>query len=128
MELFGINSAEFMVILLVCTLVLGPQNLANAMRMTTDGIAKLKDFSARLRLDSQTAKTATINPLGPVRTWQELNNVGKDLWDLDPRAAIRQAVQEEIAEWMKLSQNPAGEKTQDSSERKSESEKTGEIT
>ncbi|MDO5672372.1 MAG: hypothetical protein Q4G30_05890 [Actinomycetaceae bacterium] len=104
MELFGINGAELLVITVVALLVLGPKAIIEALTVIKALIAKAKAFSARLREEAAAATPADLpDPQSALKDLQEIKAMTPTLQDLDPRALIRQAVREEVDEWMRLS-------------------------
>ncbi|MDN5963855.1 MAG: hypothetical protein L0H81_04860 [Actinomyces sp.] len=91
--MFGINGAEFLVILLVAALVVGPEGVVQALRTFKSVIATLKGWSARLREETRhDMSDVTL----PGIDWSNI-----DLREYDPREMVRQAVREEMEEWMK---------------------------
>ncbi|MFC5369950.1 twin-arginine translocase TatA/TatE family subunit [Arcanobacterium bovis] len=92
MEFFGISGTEFVVILLVALLVLGPKSIAQFLHVFKNGVTKAKQFSARLREESRAENYVPSIDLSEF-----------DMRGLDPRQIIRDAVQEEMRAWMKQS-------------------------
>ncbi|MBM7825569.1 sec-independent protein translocase protein TatB [Arcanobacterium pluranimalium] len=90
MEFFGISGTEFVVILLVALLVLGPKSIAQFLHVFKNGVTKAKQFSARLREESRAENYVPSIDLSEF-----------DVRGLDPRQIIRDAVQEEMQAWMK---------------------------
>ncbi|VEI12575.1 Sec-independent protein translocase subunit TatA/TatB [Trueperella bialowiezensis] len=91
MEVFGINGSEFLVILTVAVIVLGPDAITSAMRGLRNFIDSAKAFSAKLREETSEDLRAT--------GLSDVDLSAFDLSELDPRQMIREAVQEEIAAW-----------------------------
>ena len=91
--MLGINGAEFLVILLVAALVVGPEGVVQALKTFKSVIATLKGWSARLREETRhDMSDVTL----PGIDWSNI-----DLREYDPREMVRQAVREEMEEWMK---------------------------
>ena len=91
MEFFGISGPEFIVLVIIALLVVGPETVVQALQGLKKLIASVRSFSERLR--EETAGSG-INMPG-----LDLSDI--DLNGLDPRQMIREAVQEEMQEWMK---------------------------
>lgn len=91
--MFGINGAEFLVILVVAALVVGPTGVVQALRTFRSVIATVRGWSAKLR--EETRRDMTDVDL-PGFDWSSI-----DLREYDPREMVRQAVREEMDEWMK---------------------------
>lgn len=91
--MFGINGAEFLVILVVAALVVGPTGVVQALRTFRSVIATVRGWSAKLR--EETRRDMTDVDL-PGFDWSSI-----DLREYDPREMVRQAVREEMEEWMK---------------------------
>lgn len=91
--MFGINGAEFFVILVVVALVVGPDGVIQALRTFKSLIAAARRWSATLREE-------TRRDMGDV-SLPNMDWSSFDLREYDPREMVRQAVREEMAEWMK---------------------------
>lgn len=91
--MFGINGAEFLVILVVAALVVGPDGVIQALKTFKSLITTVRGWSARLR--EETRRDMTDVSL-PGIDWSSF-----DLREYDPREMVRQAVREEMEEWMK---------------------------
>lgn len=92
--MFGISGGEFFVILVVAALVLGPRNIAQANATLRKGIAKAREYSARLRTET----TLDVSALGiDPADLEAIKNFKAS--SLDPRAMIREAVREEMQAW-----------------------------
>ncbi len=93
--MFGISGGEFLVILLVAALVLGPRNLAQALRLLKSGLQKFQRWSQNLRQQS------TVSPSALGIRQEDIDILGSfDSRELDPRRMIRDAVQEELQAWL----------------------------
>lgn len=91
MEFFGISGAEFLVILIVATIVLGPEAITGALRGFRKVVDAAKGFSARVREETSEDLKAT--------GFQDMDLSAFDMSGLDPRQMIREAVQEEMQAW-----------------------------
>ena len=91
--MFGINGAEFFVILVVVALVVGPDGVIQALKTFKSLIAAARGWSATLREE-------TRRDMGDV-SLPNMDWSSFDLREYDPREMVRQAVREEMAEWMK---------------------------
>ncbi|WP_070448299.1 hypothetical protein [Trueperella sp. HMSC08H06] len=92
MEFFGISGGEFLIILVVAVIVLGPEAIISALRGLRKAIDAAKGFSARVREEtSANLKSAGLS---------DLDLSAFDMRDLDPRQMIREAVHEEMQAWM----------------------------
>jgi hypothetical protein len=101
---FGINGAEFLVILLVAALVVGPDGVVQALKTFRNVIATLKGWSARLREETRRDMSDTALPSVD---WSAF-----DLREYDPREMVRQAVREEMEEWVKAGSSASGPRPQ----------------
>ncbi|MGO1944169.1 MAG: hypothetical protein ACTH1Z_07170, partial [Ancrocorticia sp.] len=94
--MFGISGGEFIVIIVIAAFVLGPKNVAQAVVGFRKLIDKIRTWSAQIRKDT----TVDLGSLGfDSSDVEKLRNL--KLSDYDPREMVRQAVQEEMSEWMK---------------------------
>ncbi|QOR48461.1 hypothetical protein INS90_04125 [Trueperella pecoris] len=89
MEFFGISGGEFIIILVVAVIVLGPEAITGALRGFRTVVDAAKSFSARVREET----TADLHGLSDV----DLSAL--DMRGLDPRQVIREAVHEEMQAW-----------------------------
>jgi sec-independent protein translocase protein TatB len=102
MELFGINTGEFLVLVVVAALLIGPKSLVQLMDLFKRGLAWLRSWSGRLREETARGEHAGL---------AQLDLSGLDLSEYDPRALVRQAVREEMEAWSKATSGlaaPAG--------------------
>ncbi|MDO4887712.1 MAG: hypothetical protein Q3979_03255 [Actinomycetaceae bacterium] len=97
--MFGVSGGEFVVLVVVAALVLGPRNVAQAMAALRAGLDRLRQFSARLR-----AETSLTDVDG--ETLRALR--GLDPSRYDPRQIVRQAVREEVRAWMDSAEAGSG--------------------
>lgn len=97
MSFLGINGAEFVVLLVVVLVILGPARTARALVWLQQGIKKIQAWSASMREDAHQLqeKDATFA--------HDLHEAfaGLDPTSLDPRTMIKDAVAEEMDEWLK---------------------------
>jgi len=91
MEFFGISGGVFLIILIVATIVLGPEAITGALRGFRKVVDAAKGFSARVREET----SADIKATG----LHDIDLSGFDMSGLDPRQMIREAVQEEMQAW-----------------------------
>ena len=83
-----------MVLLVVGALVLGPKNIAEALRAIRKGIEALRQWSAGMRAGAD-------GELGVAE--KEVAALAKlDLRQLDPRRIVREAVRDEMEAWMAM--------------------------
>ncbi len=90
--MFGIDGPEFVVILIVALVIMGPEHVAGALKAFRKLVEAARRWSARLRAESS-------NDLSGVLP-QGLDLPTFDLSQYDPRAMVRQAVQQEMHAWM----------------------------
>ncbi|MCI5825273.1 MAG: hypothetical protein MR006_01225 [Arcanobacterium sp.] len=124
MSIFGINGAEFIVLLIVVVLVLGPSRTAQALVAMQRGVAKMRGWSAQLReqlteLREQEASAAnavaeetrslTAEAQAVTAAATDVNSVLQSLDPslLDPRTMIKEAVAEEMKAWIETMQPAA---------------------
>lgn len=92
--MLGISGGEFLVLLVVGALVLGPKNIAEALRAIRKGIEALRQWSAGMRAGAD-------GELGVAE--KEVAALAKlDLRQLDPRRIVREAVRDEMEAWMAM--------------------------
>lgn len=92
--MLGISGGEFLVLLVVGALVLGPKNIAEALRAMRKGIEALRQWSAGMRAGAD-------GELG-VAEKEVAALANLDLRQLDPRRIVREAVRDEMEEWMAM--------------------------
>ena len=94
--MFGISGGEFIVILVIAAFVLGPKNVAQAVVGFRKLVEKARTWSASIRKET----TVDLAGLGfDSSDVEKLRNL--KLSDYDPREMVRQAVHEEMNEWVK---------------------------
>lgn len=99
--MFGISAGEFLVILLVATLVLGPKSVAQGIGVLKTGIRQFRDWSAKLR--EQTPIDATTLGVTP----EDIAMIKSfNASDIDPRRLIQDAVHEEVQAWIAATSGP----------------------
>ena len=92
--MLGISGGEFLVLPVVGALVLGPKNIAEALRAMRKGIEALRQWSAGMRAGAD-------GELGVAE--KEVAALAKlDLRQLDPRRIVREAVRDEMEAWMAM--------------------------
>lgn len=101
--MFGISGAEFLLLLFVCFVVLGPKGLKQALSAFRKVVDWGKAASARLREETQ------FDPSTLGLDEFQLQNL--DLKQYDPREMVRQAVREEMDAWMKHSASDSATQT-----------------
>lgn len=92
--MLGISGGEFLVLLVVGALVLGPKNIAEALRAMRKGIEALRQWSAGMRAEAG-------GELG-VAEKEVAALANLDFRQLDPRRIVRKAVREEMEAWMAM--------------------------
>lgn len=92
--MLGISGGEFLVLLVVGALVLGPKNIAEALRAMRKGIEALRQWSAGMRAGAD-------GELG-VAEKEVAALANLDLRQLDPRRIVREAVHDEMEAWMAM--------------------------
>ncbi|WP_216378325.1 hypothetical protein [Arcanobacterium phocae] len=95
--MFGINGTEFVIVLIVGVIVLGPSRAAQAIVWLQRGIAKLRKWSAQMReytAELRSMETSSANDINDA-----LNELNPS--KLDPRLMIKEAVAEEMQLWLK---------------------------
>ncbi|MCI6573867.1 MAG: hypothetical protein PT944_03865 [Actinomycetaceae bacterium] len=117
MSFFGINGAEFLVLLVVVIVVLGPSRTAQALVAIQHGVTKMRGWSAQLREQlsqlreqEQAAEDSALTDLSNVASatdslataTADINSALRELdpTQLDPRKMIKEAVAEEMKAWM----------------------------
>lgn len=94
--MFGISGGELIVILVIAAFVLGPKNVAQAVVGFRKLVEKARTWSASIRKET----TVDLAGLGfDSSDVEKLRNL--KLSDYDPREMVRQAVHEEMNEWVK---------------------------
>lgn len=92
--MLGISGGEFLVLLVVGALVLGPKNIAEALRAMRKAIEAWRQWSAGMRAGAD-------GELGVAE--KEVAALAKlDLRQLDPRRIVREAVRDEMEAWMAM--------------------------
>ena len=92
--MLGISGGEFLVLLVVGAFVLGPKNIAEALRAMRKGIEALRQWSAGMRAEAG-------GELG-VAEKEVAALANLDFRQLDPRRIVREAVREEMEAWMAM--------------------------
>lgn len=98
--MFGINGSELAVILVVAALVLGPRNIAQAVKAFRSLVQTAKGFSSNLRAEVNGHLPGIDAPGDPLKSIG-LDAGSFDLRDVNPKAIVRKAVREEMDAWMR---------------------------
>lgn len=89
MSFFGINSMEFLILLVAAMVLVGPDKLP-------EYVAKLRDWVQQMRGLAEGAKTQLKDQMGP--EFQDVDWRQYDPRQYDPRKIVRQALFDEPAE------------------------------
>lgn len=89
MQLFGINTAEFLILLVLAMVLIGPDKLP-------EYIAKLRDWIRQARGMAEGAKSQLEEQMGP--EFRDIDWKQYDPRQYDPRAIVRQALFDEPGE------------------------------
>ena len=92
--MLGISGGEFLVLLVVGALVLGPKNIAEALRAMRKGVDALRQWSAGMRAGAD-------GEFG-VAEKEIVALANLDLRQFDPRRIVREAVRDEMEAWMAM--------------------------
>lgn len=95
--MFGIDGAEFLIILVLAALLLGPKSVAQALHGLRTLLAAFRNWSARLRAETLSDSAGLTEQ--DIKNLQMLRDF--DLSKYSPKQMVREAVQEELNEWMK---------------------------
>lgn len=93
MELFGINGSEFVVLIILAIVILGPERLP-------EYAAKLGQGVRKLRMMAEGAKDQLKDQLGP--DYNDINWRQYDPRQYDPRRIVREALAEPIESFREL--------------------------
>ncbi|WP_018156725.1 hypothetical protein [Demetria terragena] len=86
MQIFGVNTAEFMILLVLAMVLIGPDKLP-------EYIAKLRDWIRQARGMAEGAKSQLEEQMGP--DFKDIDWRQYDPRQYDPRAIVRQALFDE---------------------------------
>lgn len=86
MQLFGVNTAEFLILIVLAMVLIGPDKLP-------DYIARLRDWIRQARGMAEGAKSQLEEQMGP--DFQDIDWKQYDPRQYDPRAIVRQALFDE---------------------------------
>ena len=93
--MLGISAGEFLVILLVAAVVLGPKNIAQALHAVQRAVRRFRQWSAKMRAESR-VDISTIGiseeDLAAIRSFSAQQ--------YDPRRMVQDAVREEMRAWL----------------------------
>lgn len=98
--MFGISGGEFLVLLVIAALVMGPKNVAQILHGLRKLLDTLRSWSAQLR--NEAGMDLSSFGIDPAEA-QKLKNF--DLRQYDPRQMVREAVQEEMNAWLSATSN-----------------------
>lgn len=106
--MFGISGGEFLILIVVAVIFLGPKHAAQAIKALRTALGKLRDISSQLR--SQLAENRSQPNLESLGITQEdlaaLRELRATTGSLDPRAYVRKAVAEEMDAWLDVAPVP----------------------
>lgn len=97
--MLGISGGEFLVLLVVGALVLGPKNIAEALRAMRKGVDALRQWSAGMRAGADGEFGVAEKEIAAL--------ANLDIRQLDPRRIVREAVRDEMEAWMSMA-GPGG--------------------
>lgn len=106
--MFGISGIEFLVILAVAVVFLGPTHAAQAVNGIRKAVIGLRGYSAKMR-EQMAANRAkmTLEDLGiSPEDIAALRELRASTGSLDPRAYVRKAVSEEMDAWLGMAPVP----------------------
>lgn len=107
--MFGISGGEFLVLVVVAIIFLGPKHAAQAVRAVRNAMGYIRDFSSQLRsqVSAQHAQS-TLEGLGITEEdLAALRKLRATTGSLDPRAFVRKTVAEEMDAWLDVAPNSA---------------------
>lgn len=106
--MFGISGAEFLVLLVVAVIFLGPKHAAQAVSAIRKGIGYIRNYSAQLREQMAANRTkVALEDLGiSAEDLAALRELRASTGSLDPRAYVRKAVSEEMNAWLDIAPMP----------------------
>ena len=97
--MLGISGGEFLVLLVVGALVLGPKNIAEALRAMRKGVDALRQWSAGMRAGADGEFGVAEKEIAAL--------ANLDIRQLDPRRIVREAVRDEMEAWVSMA-GPGG--------------------
>ncbi|MBP3223544.1 MAG: hypothetical protein J6M18_06440 [Actinomycetaceae bacterium] len=100
--MFGISGGEFLVLLVVVVVFLGPKHAAQALMSLRRALMYVRGFSEKMRKNMTSQRTASVlADLGfSEEDLQALREMRSSTGSLDPRAFVRKAVAEEMDAWL----------------------------
>lgn len=107
--MFGISGGEFLVLIVVAIIFLGPKHAAQAVKAVRNAMGYIRDFSSQLRsqVSAQHAQS-TLEGLGITEEdLAALRKLRATTGSLDPRAFVRKTVAEEMDAWLDVAPNSA---------------------
>lgn len=105
--MFGISGGEFLVLVVVAIIFLGPKHAAQAVKAVRNAMGYIRDFSSQLRsqVSAQHAQS-TLEGLGITEEdLAALRKLRATTGSLDPRAFVRKTVAEEMDAWLDVAPN-----------------------
>lgn len=111
--MFGISGGEFLVLIVVAIIFLGPKHAAQAVKAIRNAMGYIRDFSSQLR--SQVSAQHAQNTLEGLGITEEdlaaLRKLRSTTGSLDPRAFVRKTVAEEMDAWLDIAPKPVKKAT-----------------
>lgn len=102
--MFGISGGEFLILIVVAIIFLGPKHAAQAVAAVRKAMNYIRDFSSQLRsqVSAQHAQS-TLEGLGITEEdLIALRKLRASTGSLDPRAFVRKTVAEEMDAWLDI--------------------------
>ena len=111
--MFGISGGEFLVLIVVAIIFLGPKHAAQAITAVRKAMAYIRDFSSQLRSQVSTQHAqSTLEGLGITEEdLAALRKLRSTTGSHDPRAYVRKTVAEEMDAWLNLAPKPVPKAT-----------------
>ena len=102
--MFGISGGEFLVLIVVAIIFLGPKHAAQAVKAVRSAMGYIRDFSSQLRSQVSTQHAqSTLEGLGITEEdLVALRKLRSTTGSLDPRAYVRKTVAEEMDAWLNV--------------------------
>ena len=100
--MFGISGGEFLILIVVAIIFLGPKHAAQAVKAVRSAMGYIRDFSSQLRSQISTQHAqSTLEGLGITQDdLAALRELRATTGSLDPRAFVRKTVAEEMDAWL----------------------------
>lgn len=102
--MFGISGGEFLILIVVAIIFLGPKHAAQAVKAVRSAMGYIRDFSSQLRSQVSTQHAqSTLEGLGITEEdLAALRKLRSTTGSLDPRAFVRKTVAEEMDAWLDI--------------------------